>query len=145
MAKMTTKRCYWVDWICTFDVTPTPATLKKNKAGLELYLITYLKTLSTKSNKKSKAIFETVFDEKPLEWDQFKRTWGPLRSKSIPSGTMLGTKINWISALKWEWDQLNMDPLVFNFKAYFQNKGIRFTDIRGSMTPPPPPPPPGNP
>jgi hypothetical protein len=139
MAKMTTKRCYWVDWICTFDKSPTKAELKAQESRMKRYLKNYLAPFSSTLDKKGKATSATAVSEELLKWNEKKLTW------ELFLGNPKTLKINWAEVLKPEWDQLSMDPRVFNFKAFFEVKDIRYTDIRGSMTPPPPPPPPGNP
>jgi hypothetical protein len=145
MATMTTTRSYWVDWICVFDKQPSVTELKSNQAKIIQYLKNYLNGLTKKSPKGSTGASNTVFNEVLLEWDAKKLIWGPLKSKIKNQGNiMLGSKNNWIKMLRWEWDQISSKPLVFNFKAYFEGNGIRYTDVRGTMTPPPPPPPSGN-
>lgn len=143
MAKMIITRGYWVDWICVFDKQPNIKEIRAEQARIVKYLQNYLTRVMSKTKDPN---VPCVFDEEILEWDAKKLDWGPLKSKIKDSGAVMkGKEINWLKALKWEWDQISSRPLVFNFKAYFEDKGLRFTaDTKGSMTPPPPPPPPGS-
>jgi len=143
---MITTRSYWVDWICVFNRQPSPTDLKNHQANLIQYLKKYLDGLSKKAAKGISAVHVSVFNEKLEQWYPAELTWGPPASKLKNTGSiLLGAKNKWVNILKWEWDQVSSKPLVFNFKAYFETNGKRYTaETKGSMTPPPPPPPPGS-
>lgn len=140
MATMNTTRSYWVDWICTFDKQPTASDIKKKHTQMKKYIVGYLNDLPKQSIKNTKNN-SAPLDEKWEEWDTAILKWVP--SDSAPKG--LKDSNYWIQTLKIEWDQINSKPLVYNCKAYFEDKSWRYTGERkGSMTPPKPPDPPGS-
>jgi len=152
VTKMFTNRCYWVDWICVFNQLPSATELKSIQPKMKLYLQQYLKGLTSKTIKGIGGVNTTVFDEKMAQWYPLKLKWGPLsKPKTQKKTANILTKKKpiernrWIDTLTCEWDQVSSkEELVFNFKAYFDNNGNRYTaETKGSMTPPPPPPPPG--
>lgn len=141
MATMNTTRSYWVDWICTFDKQPSASDIKKKHAKMEKYIVGYLNDLTKKSLKDTKGSSATL-DEKWEAWDSVKLRWRPSVSAQKTPG--ITDSKYWIQMLKIEWDQINSKPLVYNCKAYFENKYRRYTgEQKGSMTPPKPPDPPG--
>ncbi len=142
MPKMTTSRCYWVDWICLFDEQPTERDVKQKYFKMKKYLENYLNDLFKKSTKSKGS--SSQLQEDWEEWDVAKLRW--IRASPPVPGKQKQEQSpkNWIKLLKMEWDQMNDKPRVYNFKAYFETNRLRYTgDRKGTLTPPTPPTPPG--
>ena len=141
MSIMNTTRSYWVDWICTFDNQPKAWDIKKIHAQMKKYIIDYLNDLPKISLKNTKNK-SAPLDEKWEEWNTAELKWLPCEKKKKKTG---GDSNYWIQTLKIEWDQISFKPLIYNCKAYFEDKNKRYTgEQKGSMTPPKPPDPPGS-
>lgn len=142
MAIMKTTRSYWVDWICTFDKQPGTWDIKKKHTKMKKYIVGYLKDLPKAVPVNTKDVNATL-DEKWETWDPVSLRWNPSVSSKKSQAT--GGPEYWIQLLKIEWDRISLNPLVYNCKAYFENKSTRYTgEQKGTMTPPQPPPPPGS-
>jgi len=145
MANVTVTRNYWVDWICAFDRYPTQKEIAKHKKWLIDYIKKYLSTGKTRAIQE----FE--------RWDIKQNQWvpiNPLGSKAIrgldpEDGAFIKWAMNtpssyWEKILKIEWEQLGPRPMVFAFRAYFEDDDRRYTETRSTLNPPTPPPPPGS-
>ena len=145
MVKMTTTRGYWVDWICVFDKQPLPKELKTMQDKMERYLKAYLTALANKPAYGTTGIFGTVSDGKLEVWNSKTCKLDSLDLNIKNKGNIQsGVIIDWKKVLHPQWVQISFKPFVFNFKAYFEDNGMRYNNGRGTLTPPPPPPPPGS-
>ena len=146
MAKMTVTRNYWVDWICAFDKYPTQKEIGIHKKFVRDYIAIYLSGFG-----KTRAIPEIeLWDRKQIKWNRLAATRSAT-SKKLDVDDQLFIKqamkipsSYWNKILKVEWEQLGSKPMLFAFRAYFEDNNRRYTETRSSMTPPQPPPPPGS-